>query len=68
MGKEILKLNINLKRQRLSKAFKLSAGAICHLVPDQLAHAASRLNSMFVGYDSATLHQNEKRPPSLAAA
>ena len=39
-----------------------------HLAPDQLAHAASRLNSMFVGYDSATLHQNEKRPPSLAAA
>ena len=39
-----------------------------HLAPDQLAHAASRLNSMFVGYDSATVHQNEKRPPSLAAA
>jgi hypothetical protein len=39
-----------------------------HLAPDQLAHAASRLNSMFVGYDSATLHQNEKRLPSLAAA
>jgi integrase len=38
-----------------------------HLAPDQLAHAASRLNSMFVGYDLATLHHNEKRPPSLAA-
>ena len=39
-----------------------------HLAPDQLAHAASRLNSMFVGYDLATLHHNEKRPPFLAAA
>ena len=39
-----------------------------HLAPDQLAHAASRLNSMFVGYDLATVHHNEKRPPSLAAA
>jgi integrase len=39
-----------------------------HLAPDQLAHAASRLNSVFASYDSATLRQNEKRPPSLAAA
>ena len=38
-----------------------------HLAPDQLAHAASRLNSMFVGYDLATVRHNEKRPPSLAA-
>ncbi len=36
-----------------------------HLAPDQLAHAASRLNSMFVGYDLATLHHNEKRLTSL---
>jgi hypothetical protein len=35
------------------------------LAPDQLAHAASRLNSMFVGYDLATLSQNEKRLTSL---
>lgn len=39
-----------------------------HLAPDQLAHAASRLNSMFVGYDLATVRHNEKRPPCLAAA
>lgn len=38
-----------------------------HLAPDQLAHAASRLNSMFAGYDLATLSQNEKRLPSLEA-
>ncbi len=37
------------------------------LAPEQLAHAASQLNSMFVGYDLATLHHNEKRPPLLAA-
>ena len=32
-----------------------------HLAPDQLSHAASRLNSMFVGYDLATVRHNEKR-------
>jgi integrase len=31
-----------------------------NLAPDQLAHAASRLNSMFAGYDLATVSQNEK--------
>jgi integrase len=38
-----------------------------HLAQDQLAHAASRLNSMFVGYDLATVRHNEKRLPSLEA-
>jgi integrase len=38
-----------------------------HLAPDQLAHAASRLNSMFAGYDLATVRHNEKRLPSLEA-
>lgn len=39
-----------------------------HVAPENLANAASRLNSMFAGYDSATVRNNEKRPPSLAAA
>lgn len=38
-----------------------------HLAPNQLAHAASRLNSMFAGYDLATVRDNEKRLPSLEA-
>ena len=39
-----------------------------HLAPDQLAHAASRLNLMFAGYDLATVRTNEKRLPSLEAS
>jgi len=39
-----------------------------HLAPDQLAHAASRLDSVFLGYDLATVRHNEKRPASLQAA
>lgn len=39
-----------------------------HLAPDHLAMAAKRLDSTFVGYDLATVCQNEKRPPSLEAA
>ena len=38
-----------------------------HLAPDHLANAASRLDNVFSGYDLATLHQNEKRLPSLEA-
>ena len=38
-----------------------------HLAPDHLAHAASRLNSMFDSYDLATVRHNEKRLPSLEA-
>lgn len=36
-----------------------------HLAPDHLAVAASRLESVFVGYDSTTVAKNEKRPTSL---
>lgn len=39
-----------------------------HLAPDQLAYAASRLDSVLVGYDLATVHQNEKRLALLQAA
>ncbi len=33
-----------------------------HLAPDHLAAAASRLDSIDIGYDSATLPEKEKRP------
>ena len=36
-----------------------------HLAPDQLAIAASRLDAVFIGYDSATLVPKEKRLTSL---
>ncbi len=39
-----------------------------HLAPDSLAVAASRLDSVLAGYDSATRETNEKRPLSRAAA
>lgn len=39
-----------------------------HLAPDHLANAASRLDSVFDGYDLATFDQNEKRLASLQAA
>jgi len=39
-----------------------------HLAPDQLAQAASRLDSVFGSYDSATEATKEKRLPSLEAA
>lgn len=39
-----------------------------HLAPEQLAVAASRLDSVLAGYDLATRGTNEKRPASLKAA
>ena len=39
-----------------------------HLAPDHLANAASRINSVFDGYDLATVDQKEKRLASLQAA
>jgi integrase len=39
-----------------------------HLAPENLAVAASRLDSVLAGYDSATGTRNEKRLPSLEAA
>ena len=32
-----------------------------HLAPDHLANAAARIDSVFNGYDMATVNQNEKR-------
>ena len=39
-----------------------------HLAPDHLALAASRLDGLLAGYDSATVPPKEKRLPSLEAA
>ena len=39
-----------------------------HLAPDHLANAASRIDSVFDGYDLATVDQNEKRLASLQTA
>lgn len=38
-----------------------------HLAPDHLANAASRIDSVFDGYDLATVDKKEKRPPTLEA-
>ena len=38
------------------------------LAPDYLANAATRLDSMFNGYDIVTVDQNEKRLASVQAA